>query len=1547
MGYGQCTTESGEFIKSFVITFAPSAGQRYSPPARGKFEESFCASSCKSVTGERCVGYDYRHTPRLCTIYGAAFNFFDTPPPPIAGNDELVWHARLQKAKANKVIARTNNDKRFSCKRLNPKAGAAAATTTTMPPPRPFSANCAEFGPWLRGGGTTGGKAGATCVDPAYWSCKSKYLPLNEVQVSPSGGSSSVYVELCTDNGNKLRCCVGATTYITPGDVCKEAGGGKGVCADPATHACGVTQGASASFRPRGWKNALGRVACLGKEQCCPSGKTTPIAKGTPADGAAGAPCRGRKGGMPLDMVGTCADNKKHTCGQDGEGVWDTDTTCAKGLMCCEPTAANPYACPIPSDRDLCYTSDNVFSPMCISSLTRTMDGASGGAAVPGLNQNLVTGDVCDGLQFRSAHPQDHPCARWRGNTEIPMLRACRAANAVCCLSGRTESRCTRRAKAQGLNGGWQHPMCRDPAKWSCPSPMGFYNEDTISMNFDTPLCPDGEMCCDYTSYMIESALGVVSPPPTPAPAHGTKCQQHSSGGKGQCWDRRKKSCSVPWVKGMCSGSSAIVCCTTGEEEPESPASSDPPSPSPSAGTQCRAQHATGECWDKTLRTCSVPFKAGLCPGRADVVCCPTGAASVGQGVGTDPDPTVQDACDRSAGGKGTCMAVLHTDCVDSAQGKRIIATTPSKTCRAQAGVLQDERTFRCCPSGRTLFTNECRQMSPTGNTVTKIGDCLDPQRATCSSGFMAGPGTELLCSVLNTYTFGSGRHKCCKEESTQQLCTTVHNGECANPSDYKCVGASFEQFMLRGPTRNKFCKETTEQCCPTKVIKRTPCSELNGGIGQCFDTRKYDCVGGKFSFFYANWRGGGAGRFCSSGANVAVSVPSEHVTHGCCPTGVVATVQAATPSRCKGECWDRTTATCSVAFAPGLCPGASNIMCCESGKPKEGSPGPSPPPGPSPSLCEVQFTSGACWDSLQTTCSAAFASGLCPGAANIRCCPTGMEREASFEDTCTGQCIDVGTHVCASGEAPLNVNCAGPVNRQCCPSGLGRPKAPPSPSPSPSPPPPSPTTCAGKHPRGGPPNFKPAGMCTDVTTKPCSGATEQGLCPGNAFNLCCTTGVLKTTTTKPPSPSPTTCASKYPSLYIPVGNIPIVLPAGQCAHVDACAGATERGLCSGGSTNVCCIKGVLKPKTPPPPPPPPRTTTVGGSLYASECEETYFMGQCWDTRAKTCSGGYRSGLCRGSSSNMCCPSGSEQANAPPRTPNQQHSNGKHNGRGCLLKDFASFAARGPSVHVLKQTKRNQTKRNRIHRALTLCCTACCPVCLLPCVPFACCPLRFALSPVCPLHVAFALCPLRSLQRPRPRRIPTRARADTPTASATTSTRTRARRQLSRASARARARSGAAPRASSRRRGRHRRRRQPRQNANQRTRIRGRAGTQTQNCALKRMYRSCARAQATYDAVRPARSGRTRPHLQTRASKNMQRASASTCGRAREPSRLGYASASALFAARGAAAHPPHLPLPRLRPHRPQPRPQPRLRRRRQPQHNASGKRGGVSNRVW
>ena len=43
------------------------------------------------------------------------------------------------------------------------------------------------------------------------------------------------------------------------------------------------------------------------------------------------------------------------------------------------------------------------------------------------------------------------------------------------------------------------------------------------------------------------------------------------------------------------------------------------------AATLCAQRHARGQCWNKQAIACSAPFEPGLCPGDANMACCPTG----------------------------------------------------------------------------------------------------------------------------------------------------------------------------------------------------------------------------------------------------------------------------------------------------------------------------------------------------------------------------------------------------------------------------------------------------------------------------------------------------------------------------------------------------------------------------------------------------------------------------------------------------------------------------------------------------------------------------------------------------------------------------------------------------------------------------------------------------------------------------------------------------------------------------------------------------------
>lgn len=132
--------------------------------------------------------------------------------------------------------------------------------------------------------------------------------------------------------------------------------------------------------------------------------------------------------------------------------------------------------------------------------------------------------------------------------------------------------------------------------------------------------------------------------------------------------------------------------------------------------------------------------------------------------------------------------------------------------------------------------------------------------------------------------------------------------------------------------------------------------------------------------------------------------------------------------------------------------------------------------------------------------------------------------------DTCSGQCIDTDTHVCASGEAPLNVNCAGPLNIQCCASGIGDLK----PLITTTPKPVKRYFCNRNQ-----------GYCQARST-PCEGQKWYGLygCSGSS-RVCCGRKKKTTTTT---TPKPTTVRTTTTTTTSPCnGNrAPVVACEGQ-----------------------------------------------------------------------------------------------------------------------------------------------------------------------------------------------------------------------------------------------------------------------------------------------------------------------------------------------------------------------------------------------------------------
>ena len=72
--------------------------------------------------------------------------------------------------------------------------------------------------------------------------------------------------------------------------------------------------------------------------------------------------------------------------------------------------------------------------------------------------------------------------------------------------------------------------------------------------------------------------------------------------------------------------------------------------------------------------------------------------------------------------------------------------------------------------------------------------------------------------------------------------------------------------------------------------------------------------------------------------------------------------------SSCNGVCVDTSIDSCDGILVSGLCPGSSNIVCCEE-------------------AVSCDSNKGLCLDSNLQNCDGVWKSGYCPGASNILCC--------------------------------------------------------------------------------------------------------------------------------------------------------------------------------------------------------------------------------------------------------------------------------------------------------------------------------------------------------------------------------------------------------------------------------------------------------------------------------------------------------------------------------------------------------------------------------
>jgi hypothetical protein len=214
--------------------------------------------------------------------------------------------------------------------------------------------------------------------------------------------------------------------------------------------------------------------------------------------------------------------------------------------------------------------------------------------------------------------------------------------------------------------------------------------------------------------------------------------------------------------------------------------------------------------------------------------------------------------------------------------------------------------------------------------------------------------------------------------------------------------------------------------------------------------------------------------------ARLCTSYPSQYVS---CLNGKA------------GNCIDINKETCDgTSVLSGFCAGASNIKCCPVPGTPSGVTAPTTEPDPTSSeyaSCLIG-KAGSCINVNTETCEGASTiTNFCSGASNIKCCPVpGTPSGATPEPTdepapttsvCTsgkeGVCLDEDTHECSGGET-VSGHCDGAANIKCCPTGVAVAVASTS-----TPPAPSPTTSActsGKE-----------GVCLNENTHQCDGTVR------------------------------------------------------------------------------------------------------------------------------------------------------------------------------------------------------------------------------------------------------------------------------------------------------------------------------------------------------------------------------------------------------------------------------------------------------------------------
>ena len=98
------------------------------------------------------------------------------------------------------------------------------------------------------------------------------------------------------------------------------------------------------------------------------------------------------------------------------------------------------------------------------------------------------------------------------------------------------------------------------------------------------------------------------------------------------CTERHTLFCAIrndcPSVPRSFSLANGVASCSG--QAPRRPTPPPPATPTPTptptpASTPCSQKHANGQCWDDTTVTCAVPYESSLCPGAANIRCCPSG----------------------------------------------------------------------------------------------------------------------------------------------------------------------------------------------------------------------------------------------------------------------------------------------------------------------------------------------------------------------------------------------------------------------------------------------------------------------------------------------------------------------------------------------------------------------------------------------------------------------------------------------------------------------------------------------------------------------------------------------------------------------------------------------------------------------------------------------------------------------------------------------------------------------------------------------------------